>query len=296
MAALTLFSPAKINLYLRILRRRADGYHELETVMAPLSFGDNITLEPQKSGVALTCSDKNLPADDTNLAVRAAKLFAERMKIRGRGVKISLEKRIPLAAGLGGGSSNAATVLLGLNELWDVGAPLEKLHEIAADLGSDINFFLQKSAAICRGRGEMVEPIPCSVRAKVLLVNLGFGISTKWAYEKWAAMAKNAPTLTAPAPESRLLVAALERGDVEKLCGALHNSLEKLALEKFPILQLLKDFLRENGAAGALMSGSGATVFGIFEEGAALDAVVDKLRAEFGADTWTAVAQIATAP
>jgi len=184
-AQLTVFSPAKINLYLRIVGKRADAYHNLETVMLPLDFGDQIVLESAKTGVTLQCDDPRLPTDDTNLALRAAKRLVERCGVK-RGAKISLEKHTPLAAGLGGGSSNAAAVLKGLSELWQVGTAPEILGELAASMGSDINFFLAGGAALCRGRGEQVEPITCKLSAAILLVNPGFGISTKWAYKSWA--------------------------------------------------------------------------------------------------------------
>jgi 4-diphosphocytidyl-2-C-methyl-D-erythritol kinase len=198
-ASLTVFSPAKINLYLRIVGKRPDGYHELETVMLPLDFGDNITLQPRKSGLALACDNPNLPTDDSNLALRAAKRLVERCGGQ-RGAKIALAKRTPLAAGLGGGSSNAAAVLRGLRQLWGLRADDAVLHELAAGMGSDVNFFLGDGAALCRGRGEKIEPVPCRLSAAVLLVNPGFGISTKWAYENWAKAAAES-RLTAPAPE-----------------------------------------------------------------------------------------------
>jgi 4-diphosphocytidyl-2-C-methyl-D-erythritol kinase len=271
------FSPAKINLYLRIAGKRPDGYHELETVMLPLDFGDALTFEPREAGIELVCDDPRLPVDETNLVVRAAKLLGV------TGAKITLQKRTPLAAGLGGGSSNAATTLraLGKNE-----SPA-RLHELAAKLGSDINFFLAGGAALCRGRGEIVEPIGCRLSAAVLLVNPGFGISTKWAYERWAAT-----QLTAPPPPVSLLVRALADDDLGGVGRSLYNSLEAPSLGKFPVLQLLKEAMMAGGAAGALMSGSGATVFGLFAEAAAAQNCAAHIRQEFGPSTWTAVTRV----
>ena len=141
-----------MNLYLRIIGKRPDGYHELETVMLPLDFGDEIVLESRTAGLTLECDNPSLPTDDSNLALRAAKALSEALVVK-HGAKLSLKKRTPLAAGLGGGSSNAAAVLTGLDRLWGLGAPPEKLHAVAASMGSDINFFLSGGAALCLGRG-----------------------------------------------------------------------------------------------------------------------------------------------
>lgn len=286
---ITLFSPAKVNLYLRITGKRPDGYHELETVMVPLDFGDTITLQLRKTSMTLECDNPNLPVDETNLALRAATAMQETFQPE-RGVKIILQKRIPLAAGLAGGSSNAATVLLGLNRLWQLNLPVEQLDPVAARLGSDINFFLRGGAAICRGRGEIVEPIPAKLSAAFLLINPGFGIPTPWAYAHWAEAAGR---LTVPPPAITLLANALAAGDVAGVGRAMFNSLEAPALRKFPVLVLLQRALREAGAVGALMSGSGATVFGLFAEEKTAAAAAAHMRARFGANLWTQVARLA---
>jgi len=278
---LILFSPAKINLYLRIVGKRPDGYHELETVMLPLDFGDQIALQPSKTGITLACDDPRLPTDDSNLVVRAAKALAAK-----KGVKISLKKRTPLAAGLGGGSSNAATTLLGLNRLWKLKASPRQLHTLAASLGSDINFFMAGGAALCHGRGQIIEPAPCKFSGAILLANPGFGISTKWAYESWArAVAES--RLTAPPPEVSLLLRALAEDDLAGVSRGLFNSLEAPSIRKFPVLELIKDSMRDNGAAGALMSGSGATVFGLFPDTKLAKASARKVREQFGPNMWT---------
>ena len=283
-------SPAKINLYLRIAGKRPDGYHELETLMLPLDFGDTMTFESRPAGIELVCDDPRLPVDDSNLVVRAAKLLVERKSVE-RGVKITLQKRIPLAAGLGGGSGNAATALAGLNDLWTLHASHSTLHEVAAKLGSDINFFLAGGAAICRGRGEIVEPLPCKFSAAILLVNPGFGISTKWAYESWAGSERAEPAarLTAKPPEVSLLARALAEDDLAGVCQSLYNSLEAPSVGKFPVLQLLKDAMMAGGAAGALMSGSGATVFGLFADATVAQNCALHIRQEFGPSMWTTV-------
>lgn len=270
------FSPAKINLYLRIVGKRPDGYHELETVMLPLDFGDMMTFERQDTGIKLTCDDPRLPTNDTNLVVRAAKLLGI------GGARISLQKRTPLAAGLGGGSSNAATTLLTLGR----GASPATLDALAAKLGSDINFFLTGGAALCLGRGELVEPIACKLSAAILLVNPGFGISTKWAYANWAQAAQR---LTVTPPAVSLLTRALAEDDLVGVCQSLYNSLEAPSVGKFPVLELLKDTMCAGGAAGAMMSGSGATVFGLFADPAAAKRCAAEVRGQFGPSMWTQV-------
>ena len=181
-------SPCKVNLLLNILGRRADGFHELETVMQPVNFCDDLTFERSGSGIQLSCSDATLPVDARNLVFRAAANFLAVAKISD-GVKIRLEKKIPLAAGLGGGSGNAATTLLALNELFGQPLSLAKLDELAAALGSDIPFFLYGKPALAVGRGEKVQSLenfPALAGRAFFLIHPGFGISTPWAYQNLA--------------------------------------------------------------------------------------------------------------
>ena len=286
-AELTAFSPAKINLYLRITGKRPDGYHNLETVMLPLDFGDEIICQARPAGLSMECDNATLPTDNRNLALRAARQLAERCRVE-QGAHVILRKRTPLAAGLGGGSSNAAIVLATLNKLWKLNATPATLHELAAGMGSDINFFLAGSTALCHGRGEQVAPVPCRLSATVLLINPGFGISTKWAYESWA---KAASVLTVAPPPVTLLTRALAQDDLPGVAAALFNSLEAPSVGKFPVLDLLKDALRAHGAAGAMMSGSGATVFGLFAKASDAVRAATQIRAEFGPSMWTHVAR-----
>jgi 4-diphosphocytidyl-2-C-methyl-D-erythritol kinase len=237
----------------------------------------------------MECDNPDLPTDDSNLALRAAKLLSGSLHI-DKGCKISLQKRVPLAAGLAGGSGNAAAVLTGLNRLWNAGASHQQLGELAAAMGSDINFFLSGAAAICRGRGERVEAVPCKLSAAVLLVNPGFGISTKWAYEAWA---KAASKLTVKPPEVSLLLRALAEDNLDGVSRGLFNSLEAPSIGKFPVLQLLKDAMRAEGGAGALMSGSGATVFGLFANAASAERAGQRIRERFGPSMWTQVTRFA---
>lgn len=284
-------SPCKVNLLLNILGRRADGFHELETLMHPVNFCDRLTFSTGGQGIQLTCSDASLPVDSRNLVHRAAAAFLQATG-RADGVRIHLEKRIPQAAGLGGGSGNAATTLLGLNELF--GAPLaaEKLHALAATLGSDIPFFLQTNPALAAGRGEKVtslEPFPALRGAVFLLIHPGFGISTPWAYQN---LARFPEALNGRPGRAQKLAQLLQSGDLAAASAEFYNSLEAPALEKFPILALFQEFLRANGAAATLMSGSGSTTFAIFQNRAISEELMQKFKAKFGANCWTVVVPV----
>jgi 4-diphosphocytidyl-2-C-methyl-D-erythritol kinase len=279
----------KVNLLLNILERRADGFHELETVMHPIQVHDKLTLSRSASGIELVCNHPTLPVDHGNLVYRAAQLFLETTGIKD-GVRIELEKHIPMAAGLGGGSGNAAATLSGLNDIFEAPLSRDRLSELAASLGSDIPFFLQDQPALATGRGEKVEalaPFPALQGAWFLLVNPGFGISTAWAYR---SLARFPAALNGQPGRGRHLVKLLNGNDLTKAGSAFYNSLEAPALEKFPLLVLLKKSLKNQGATVSLMSGSGSTVFGIFpEQKAAEDAAVETAKA-FGGCWTSAVA------
>jgi 4-diphosphocytidyl-2-C-methyl-D-erythritol kinase len=289
--SLRLKSPCKVNLLLNILGKRPDGFHELETIMQPVNFCDDLAFERGGQGLQLTCSDPGLPVDSSNLVHRAAVAFLTAAKISD-GVKIHLEKRIPMAAGLGGGSGNAATTLRGLNELF--GSPLgtAKLGELAAALGSDINFFLQDKPALATGRGENVEslePFPALSGKAFFLFHPGFGISTPWAYQN---LARFPAALNGQNGRARALVASLQSRDLKSAATGFYNSLEAPALDKFPVLKLYQEFLMANGALVSLMSGSGSTTFAIAEDVAAGESLAEKFKTRFGRQGWTAVVPV----
>jgi len=255
-------SPCKVNLLLNILGRRADGFHELETVLQPVNLFDLLQFERTACGVKLTCSDPALSVDATNLVHRAASAFLAAAKIKD-GVRVHLEKRIPIAAGLGGGSGNAATTLLALNELFGQPLPGENLQAIAAALGADVPFFLQDKPALATGRGEDIqplEPFPALRGAAFLLIHPGFGISTAWAYQQ---LTRFPSALNGQRGRGHKLVQLLTTDDLGTAAGEFFNSLEAPALKKFLLLALYQDFLRAHGAAGALMSGSGSATFAL---------------------------------
>ena len=281
-------SPCKVNLLLNILGKRADGFHELETVMHPVNVCDELNFTRIASGIHLTCSDPTLPVDSGNLVYRAAMVFLQKAEIRD-GVRIHLEKNLPLAAGLGGGSGNAATTLLGLNEIFECPLSPKILHELAASLGSDIPFFLQTKPALASGRGELIQPLdyfPAFTNCSFLLIHPGFGISTAWSYQ---TLAKFSKALNGIRGRAQKLIALLQAGDLKKAAGEFYNSLEAPALEKFPILAIYQEFLRDHGAGASLMSGSGSTTFAIVEGQAAAESLVEKFKEKFGKACWTAV-------
>lgn len=287
---LTRPSGCKVNLLLNILGKRADGFHELETVMQPVALHDELTFQRGGSGIQLSCSNPALPVDSANLVHRAATAFLESARIAD-GISIHLTKNIPMAAGLGGGSGNAAITLVGLNEIFGKPLSSEQLFPIAARLGSDVPFFLQHQPAIAIGRGEQVEslePFAALRGAWMLLIHPGFGISTPWAYQ---SLAKFPEALRGRPGRARELVALLA-GDLTSAGAAFYNSLEAPALHKHPILALYQEFLRAHGATATLMSGSGSTTFALVRGQSAAEVLREKFIAKFGSANWTAIAPL----
>ena len=243
-------APAKINLFLKVLRRRPDGFHEIKTFISPISLCDQIKIDKNKrgEGISFRCDDPSVPQGDENLAVRAAKAFFAATKMRPA-VSIVLKKKIPHGAGLGGGSSDAAAVLLALNQLFATKLSREKLAKLGSTIGSDVPFFIFESAAMCTGRGEIVTPRKLTERLAILLVKPDFGVSTSWAYKRWQ--------------NSRELP-GIFYGRQDFRGQKLHNDLERPVFEKFVFLARIKMWLLEQKeVAAALMSGSGSTVFAV---------------------------------
>jgi 4-diphosphocytidyl-2-C-methyl-D-erythritol kinase len=281
-------SPCKVNLLLNILGRRPDGYHALETVMQPVALFDRIEFNRGGTGVALTCDHPELPVDRTNLVVRAAELFCAEAGVTD-GIRLHLEKRIPLAAGLGGGSGNAATALVGLNALFGNPVPEDRLASLAAQLGSDVPFFLQPQPALATGRGEQVQPLdgfPALEGAWLLLIHPGFGISTAWAYQ---SLTRFPQALHGQPGRAQRLVELLRNRPLAEAARGFYNSLEAPAFDKYPILALYQEQLRDAGAAGVLMSGSGSTTFALAANENAARVLHESFRSRFGDTAWTAV-------
>lgn len=253
-------TPAKINLGLQIMRKREDGYHELETLFQMVSLFDEIELETLPSGIELECDQAGIPLDGSNLVVKAARILQEMFPDRDFGVRIRLVKRIPAGGGLGGGSGNAAGVLLGLNALWNLRLKKEDLLVPASKLGSDVPFFLFAPSALGKGRGEILAAIKPARKFSIILIFPRFPIATSWVYQNLKL------GLTKQVNHISLLQKFFSQSDIEQLGTHLYNDLEPVVLRKYPVIQELKDELRLSGALGSLLSGSGSTVFGIFDD------------------------------
>jgi len=284
--SLTLLSTCKVNLLLNILGRRDDGFHELETLMQPVPMFDEVNIFRRESGISLTCNDARLPVDGSNLIHRAANAFLQEIEST-EGVEIHLQKNLPLAAGIGAGSANAAFTLRGLNDLF--GNPLqpEELNHLAAKIGSDVPFFLQDGPALAIGRGEVVkslQPFKALDGAGLLLVNPGFGVSTPWAYRE---LAEYPDVLNGEPGRAQALADALAGGSLAEAAGLFFNSLEKPVFAKHTVLPVIRDFLREQGALVSLMSGSGATVFALTEGRAEAESLRAKYHEQFGQAGWS---------
>jgi 4-diphosphocytidyl-2-C-methyl-D-erythritol kinase len=284
-------SPCKVNLLLNILGRRADGFHEIETVMQPVNLCDELAFEHAGSGLQLSCSNPDLPVDARNLVHRAATAFFSATGI-SNGVRIYLQKNLPLAGGIGGGSANAAVTLMALNELFGLPLPPEKLHELAAALGSDIPFFLSDRPALATGRGENIqrlENFPALRGKAFFLAHPGFGISTPWSYQN---LARFPEALHDQKGRAATFISKLQTNDLPAAAAGFYNSLEAPAFEKFPVLSLYKQFLRENGAEVSLMSGSGSTTFAIAENMASAESLAEKFKSRFGGNGWSAAVPV----
>ncbi|MEO5859719.1 MAG: 4-(cytidine 5'-diphospho)-2-C-methyl-D-erythritol kinase [Pyrinomonadaceae bacterium] len=252
---LSLPSFAKVNLHLRVLGKRDDGFHEIFTVFQTVSLADELTFESSKV-LELVCNDPAVPTDDTNLILQAARALSP-----DRGARISLIKRIPMGGGLGGGSSNAATALIGLNRLWEIGLEARQLAHIGAEVGSDVPFFLSGGTAVGIGRGTGIEPAADLVEPFMILIEPGVHVSTTAAY-----VGLGAENLTNTELNRILRVCRSEAESPDFLKSALINDFEKTVFAEFPEIGRAKQRLIELGANRALMSGSGSSVFGIFDK------------------------------
>jgi 4-diphosphocytidyl-2-C-methyl-D-erythritol kinase len=258
---ITLPSFAKINWTLEILGKRADGYHELRTLLQTISLADELTFEPAADGIEIVCDHPDVPCDETNLVHRAAGLFQSFTGV-ARGVRITIEKRLPVAAGIGGGSSNAAVTLLALQRLWNATLPPRDRFPLGAKLGADVPFFFLGGTALGVGRGDEVYPL-ADIRAEhLLLVNAGIAVPTKEVYGSLP------PGLTNPGAVIKMplsFAAAYAAVAQPDELPVLHNDLEQTVFARHPLLAEIKQRLEWSGARGVLMSGSGSTIFAIFD-------------------------------
>jgi 4-diphosphocytidyl-2-C-methyl-D-erythritol kinase len=273
----TLKAFAKINLSLRVLGRRGDGYHEIRTIFQTVSLHDRLTFHPTDGAdLRLVCSDPIIPNGEENLVVRAAEALRTRYDIR-RGALIELEKVIPAGGGLGGGSTDAAAALLGLARLWNVAAKDGELRELAAGLGADVPFFLTGGTALGTGTGTEIEPLPDVAESALIIITPPVHVSTAKAYE-----ALSAPALTKGESAASLSVSRAAADFARSLQWEAVNDFERVVLPAYPEIARARRRLAEAGARPALLSGSGASVFGVFEDEGAARRAAPSLEVERG--------------
>ena len=260
MDKLTLKAMAKINLGLDVVRRRPDGYHEVRMIMQTVGLYDRLTFEKtEEDALRLESSMKRLPTDGNNLIIRAASLLKEEFGIR-EGLSIRLDKRIPVAAGMAGGSTDAAAALTAVNRMFDLGLTEEQLRERAVKIGADVPYCLQGGTALSEGIGEILTALPPAPACHVVVAKPPVHVSTKWVYQNLHL------EQVTEHPDIDGMTESIRQGDYAGVVRRLSNVLESVTVPRYPVIAQIRDFLRENGADGALMSGSGPTVFALFDD------------------------------
>ncbi len=262
---------AKINLTLDVLHKRPDGFHEVEMIMTTVDLADRIWLRSTEDGkITIKTSQRFVPNDRRNLAYRAAELLKNRFQITA-GVEITLEKSIPVAAGLAGGSSDAAATLRGLNRLWKLGLGMDELADLGGQIGSDVSFCVHGGTALATGRGEVIEKLPAPPNCWVILAKPAISVSTADIYGNLeVSNLVHPPTIT--------MIEALENGDYTKMCHALGNALEPITMNLHPQVVVLKEQMKKFGADAVLMSGSGPTVFGLVKHESRVSRIYNGLK------------------
>lgn len=270
MDKIVLESYGKINLFLDVLYKREDNYHELRTVMQEIKLSDTIEIEEINKGIEIQCNNKDLPLGKENLVYRA---WEEMKKVLGedRGVKIYIDKRIPIASGLAGGSSNAAQVLKGLNQLWELNLSQKELMDIGLKIGADVPFCIMGGTAYAKGVGEELRGLKSFSNKMILLANPEIPISTVNVYNNLDLNTKKKDV------DVKQIIQYIEEDNLKALSKNMYNIMEELVMKKYPIIAEIKEDMLESGALGSLMSGSGATVFGIFDDEEKLKACAKKL-------------------
>lgn len=250
----------KINLGLDVLGRRPNGYHDVRMVMQTVYLYDQILLEKtDKEGISLETNLFYLPVNENNLAYRAAKMLIDEFAIK-EGVHISLEKHIPVAAGMAGGSSNAAAVLYGMNRLFQLGLTDQELMDRGVQLGADVPYCIMRGTVLAEGIGEKLTPLPAMPKCHVLLAKPPISVSTQKVYEKLDAQE------VTKHPDIDGILLGLQTGDLKKITSSMGNVLENVTITEYPQIERIKDVMKEEGALNAMMSGSGPTVFGIYDD------------------------------
>lgn len=268
MKEIILKSYGKINLALDILYKRSDNYHEIKSVMQRIDIFDRLIFKEQKEGITIETNNSDVPVDNKNIVYKAYEALKPLSQCK-KGIHINIEKNIPVAAGLAGGSSNGAITLKVLNDLWDLNLSQEKLMEIGASIGADIPFCIMGGTALAEGIGEKLTPLIPFVDKWVLLCNPGIKISTSYAYSL-IDTSKEKYNL-------KELIQAIEKNDIYGVSKKLKNKMEEPIINKYPIIQDIKDIMNQAGSLGSLMSGSGPTVFGIFDDKERLEFAYERL-------------------
>lgn len=252
---------AKINLGLDVVRRLPNGYHEVRMIMQTVGICDVLTFRKAESGIQLIVDKEELPSDQNNLIYKAAKLLMDTAGISDtKGVCITLEKHIPIAAGMAGGSTDAAAALLGINELYEIGYDVDKLKELGVKIGADVPYCIQGGTALAEGIGEVLSELPTPPACHLVIAKPDINVSTKFVYENLRANELESH------PDIDGMIEGLEKGDLKAITDRLANVLETVTVPAYPIIDEIKQSMLDAGAEGALMSGSGPTVFGIFTE------------------------------
>ena len=256
----TLKALAKINLGLDVLGRRENGYHDVRMVMQTIYLYDNVTIQKtEEPGITVKTNLFYLPVDENNIAYKAAKMLMDEFQLQ-EGVEITLQKHIPVAAGLAGGSSNAAAVLVGMNRLFRLGLTQKELMERGVTLGADVPYCVMRGTVLAEGIGEILSPLPPLPRCYVLIAKPNISVSTKMVYEKLDSCE------ITEHPDIDGIIEGLEKQDIRKVASSMGNVLERVTVEEYPIIDEIKQAMKNAGALNAMMSGSGPTVFGIFED------------------------------
>ena len=265
---------AKINLGLDVLGRRENGYHDVRMVMQSIYLYDEVKIAKKKEpGITLTTNLKFLPTGDGNIAYKAAQLLMDEFDLK-EGVQITLNKHIPVAAGLAGGSSNAAAVLFGVNKMFRLGMSTEQLMERGVRIGADVPYCILRGTALSEGIGEVLTKLPAVPQCQVLVAKPGINVSTKFVYENLHAN----DLRPEQHPDIDGMIQAIKDQDLKKIAGKLGNVLETVTVKEYPVIQEIKDKMLEFGAIGSLMSGSGPTVFGLFTNPKAAQEAYEELR------------------
>jgi 4-diphosphocytidyl-2-C-methyl-D-erythritol kinase len=269
-------SYSKINLTLNILAKRQDGYHNIETIMQSINLTDKIYIKEEKEGIKIKCNHPMVPVDDQSLTYRSAKMILNRCGIT-KGVKIEIDKKIPLASGMAGGSSNSASILVGINKLFTLNLSNKELREIGEELGMDVPFCIQNGTALAYHKGEKVTPLPLiNPPLWIIIINPGFEIPTKWAYNNL-----DFEQIKKEKNNTKAMLKALKERELQGIAKNLFNSFEGLIIKKYPEIEKIKDRIIQEGALGTLMSGSGPTVFGIAPDKEQALKIYRKLKSEY---------------